>query len=123
MFQKIEAWMKKKQEDAKQKAELEKAKKYYHFLKAGAAFAKFIQEDIKRQENGMNRHQRRRFEAELNEKGVFSPELIQYYQAKTDWIISEIDKRLNPPKPPKSTPGMQVRQTPPPGMEKPKSVA
>lgn len=123
MFQKIEAWMKKKQEDANQKAELEKAKKYYHFLKAGAAFAKFIQEDIKRQENGMNRHQRRRFEAELNEKGVFSPELIQYYQAKTDWIISEIDKRLNPPKPPKSTPGMQIRQTPPPGMEKPKSVA
>jgi len=116
MFQQIEAWMKKQQEAKKQKDELVKAKKYYHFLKAGAAFAKFIQEDIKRQENGMNRHQRRRFEVELNEKGVFSPELVQYYQAKLDWIISEIDKRLTPPKQPKvqAAPGVQVRNTPPP---------
>jgi len=123
MLQKINTWLQQRTEKIKQAEELRKGKRYYELVKAGGMFARFIQEDLKRQENGMNRHQRRRFESELNEKGVFSPELVQYYQAKTDWILSEIDKRMNPPKPPKSTPGMQVRQTPPPGMEKPKSVA
>jgi len=98
MFNKLQTWLKSREEAIKKEQELRKAKRFYSFLKAGATFAKFIQDDIKRQENGMNRHQRRRFEVELNEKGVFSPELVSYYQGKIDWLLSEVDKRLNPPK-------------------------
>jgi len=114
MFNKLQSWLKSREESIKKEQELRKAKRFYSFLKAGAAFSKFIQDDIKRQENGMNRHQRRRFEVELNEQGVFSPELVSYYQQKIDWLLSEVDKRLNPPKvKPQNNNGVQVRTTPP----------
>ena len=114
MFKKLQDWLKKKEEATKKEIELRKAKRFYTFVKAGGTFIKFIQEDLKKQENGMNRHQRRRFEHELNDKGVLSPELVNYYQTKIDWILAECDKRLNPPKPkPQNKDGVQIRTTPP----------
>jgi len=112
MFKKLQDWLKKKEEATKKEIELRKAKGFYTFVKAGGTFIKFIQEDLKKQENGMNRHQRRRFEHELNDKGVLSPELVNYYQTKIDWILAECDKRLNPPKVKKQD-GVQIRTTPP----------
>jgi hypothetical protein len=83
------------------------------------AAIKFIQDDLKRTENTMNRHQRRRFEKEIEDKGMFSPELVNYYQQKIDWLLGEVDKRLNPPKQPKvqANPNVQVQK------EKPVDVA
>jgi len=115
MFKKFQEYLTKKQDAIKKEQELRKAKRFYSFLKAGAAFVKFIQEDLKRTENTMNRHQRRRFEKEIEEKGMFSPELVNYYQQKIDWLLVEVDKRLNPPKQPKvqSNPNIQIQKEKP----------
>jgi hypothetical protein len=116
MFKKLNTWLKSREEAIKKEQELRKAKRYYAYIKAGMAAIKFIQDDLKRTENTMNRHQRRRFEKEIEEKGMFSPELVNYYQQKIDWLLVEVDKRLNPPKvQPQNNNGVQVRNTPPPG--------
>lgn len=118
MFKKIEEYLKKKQEAIKKEQELKKAKSYYSLVKAGATFIKFVQEDLKRQENDMNRHQRRRFESELNKEGVLSPELVEFYQKKIDWVLMNIHQRLNPPKvQPQNKDSVQVRSTPPNGYQ------
>lgn len=118
MFKKLNTWLKSREEAIKKEQELRKAKRFYSFLKAGAAFVKFLQDDLKRTENTMNRHQRRRFEKEIEEKGMFSPELVNYYQQKIDWLLVEVDKRLNPLKvQPQNKNGMQVRSTPPNGYQ------
>lgn len=117
MFRKIQEYLTKKQEAIKKEQELRKAKRFYSFLKAGAMFIKFVSDDIKNHENKMNRHQRRRFDSELHGKGVLSPELINYYQQKIDWLLGEVDKRLNPPKVQPQNNGMQVRSTPPNGYQ------
>lgn len=98
MLQKLNTWLKNREEAIKKEQELRKAKRFYSFLKAGASFVKFIQDDLKRTENTMNRHQRRRFEKEIEEKGMFSPELVSYYQNKIDYILMNINQRLNPSK-------------------------
>jgi len=115
MLSKIQKWLKQKEESTKKEQELRKAKSYYNLIKAGATFIKFVQEDLKRQENEMNRHQRRRFETELNKDGVLSPELVEFYQKKIDWVLMNIHQRLNPPKPVKN-PNVQVQT------EKPKDA-
>lgn len=117
MFKKVLQLLQPKKTESSNKQELKKAQVYYNLVKAGATFIQFIQEDLKRQENGMNRQQRRKFESELNRTGTLSPELVNYYKQKIDWVLMNIHQRLNPPKPPQSTPGMQVRQTPPPGVK------
>jgi len=120
MLEKIKKYLEAKQKQLKQKDDLRKAQAYYKLVKAGNVFIKFIQEDLKRQENDMNRHQRRRFESELNGKGVLSAELVDYYQNKIEWILMNINQRLNPPKQPKVQPqknnGIQVQT------EKPKEL-
>ncbi len=98
MFKKLQMWVEGKKREQKNKQELLKAKRYYSFLKAGATFIKFVSDDINNHENKMNRHQRRRFDAEVHGKGTLSPELIDYYKIKIDYILSEINKRMNPPK-------------------------
>lgn len=111
MFTKINEYLEKQKKAIEQREQLRKAQAYYRLIKAGAAFIKFVQEDMKRQENSMNRHERRRMEAELS-KGVISPELVNYYQQKIDYVLGNIHQRLNPPKPQKN-PNVQVQNTPP----------
>jgi hypothetical protein len=114
MFKKIEEYLKKKQEVAKQQEELKKAQSYYRLVKAGATFIKFVQEDLKKNQDQTNRHIRRRMEKDLNEKGILSEELVQYYQQKIDYILYNIHQRLNPPKvQPQNSNGVQVRTTKP----------
>jgi hypothetical protein len=116
MFKKVEEFLKKKQEAIKQREQLKKAQDYYKLVKAGATFIQFIQQDLKKNQGEVNRHMRRRMEKELNEKGVLSPELVDYYQQKIDWILMNVNQRLNPPKvQPQNKDGVQIRNTPPPG--------
>ena len=115
MFKKVEEYLKKKQEALKKEQELKKAQSYYRLVKAGNAFVAFVRDDLKKNQDQVNRHMRRRMEKELNEKGVLSPELVQYYQQKIDWVLMNISQRLNPPKvQPQNKDGVQVRTTPPP---------
>lgn len=87
-----------KQEELKKKEELKKAKAYYQLVKAGQVFIQFIQQDMKKNQDQVNRHMRRRMEHDLNEKGVLSPEIVEYYGQKIDYILMNIHQRLNPPK-------------------------
>jgi len=116
MFKKVEEYLKKKQEALKQEQELKKAQSYYRLVKAGNAFVSFVREDLKKNQTEVNRHMRRRLLKEIDEKGVLSDELIQYYQQKIDWVLMNVAQRLNPPKiQPQNKDGVQVRNTPPPG--------
>jgi predicted transcriptional regulator len=116
MFKKVEAFLKQKQEALKKEQELKKAEAYYRLVKAGGTFIQFVQQDLKKNQDQVNRHMRRRMEKELNEKGVLSEELVQYYQQKIDWVLMNIHQRLNPPKvQQQNKDGMQVRTSPPPG--------
>lgn len=115
MLKKIKEYLQKKQEALKKEQELKKAQAYYRLIKAGSEFIKFVQQDLEKAKGDMNRHLRRRMVHDLNEKGVLSPEIVEYYAQKIDYILSEVHKRLNPPKPPKmqNNPNVQVRTTKP----------
>ena len=116
MFKKVEEYLKKKKEAIKQREQMKKVEAYYKMVKAGATFIQFVQQDIKKNGEQMNRATRPRMEHDLNEKGVLSPELVNYYQQKIDWILMNVNQRLNPPKvQPQNKDGVQVRNTPPPG--------
>jgi predicted transcriptional regulator len=116
MLQKIQTWLKSREEAIKKEQELRKAQSYYRLVKAGNAFIQFVQQDMKKNGDQVNRHMRRRMERELNEKGILSPELVEYYAQKIDYVLRNIHQRLNPPKvQPQNKNGVQVRNTPPPG--------
>ena len=114
MLKKWQEILEKRKEALKQREQMKKAEQYYKIVKAGATFIQFVQQDMKKNGDKMNRATRRRMEHELNEKGVLSPELVDYYQQKIDWILMSINQKLNPPKP-QNKDGVQVRNTPPPG--------
>jgi predicted transcriptional regulator len=99
MFQKIQMWLKSKEEQVKKREELRKAQAYYRLVKAGNTFIAFVREDLKKNQDNVNRHMRRRLEKEIEEKGILSNELIQYYAQKIDFVLYNIQQRLNPPKP------------------------
>jgi len=114
MFKRIEEYLKKKQEAVKKEQELRKAQAYYRLVKAGNAFVAFVREDLKKSQDQVNRHMRRRMLKEIDEKGVLSDELISYYKQKIDWVLMNISQRLNPPKvQPQNKDGVQVRTTKP----------
>ena len=116
MFKKVEEFLKKKQEAIKQREQLKKAQAYYRLIKAGNTFIAFVREDLKKNQESVNRHMRRRLEKEIEEKGILSDELIKYYEQKIDWVLMNIHQRLNPPKvQPQNKDGVQIRNTPPPG--------
>jgi hypothetical protein len=120
MFKKFlenqKAKLEKKQEEIKKQNELKKAQAYYNLVKAGQAFIAFVQEDMKKNNSDSNRAMRRRMEKELNEKGVLSPEIVEYYRQKIDYVLGNIFIRLNPPKVQnQNKDGVQIRNTPPPG--------
>lgn len=119
MFKKFEEYLKKKQEAIKKEQELKRAEAYYRLVKAGNVFIQFVQQDMKKNGDQVNRHMRRRMEKELNEKGILSEELVQYYAQKIDYVLGNIHRMLNPPKQPKAQNNSNVIVQ----KEKPKDVA
>jgi hypothetical protein len=118
MLQKIQKYLEEKQKKVKEQEQLKKAQAYYRLVKAGNAFIQFVQQDMAKNKEEVNRHVRRRMEKELNEKGVLTPELVNYYQQKIDYVLYNISMRLNPPKQPKvqqQNSNIQVRTTKPEG--------
>jgi hypothetical protein len=109
MLQMINKYLQKKADLLQKRQELQKAKKYYQYVKAGRMFIEFVQKDLKHQTEQVNRHMRRRMERDLLDKGVLSEELIQHYGQKVDWVLNQIEQRLNPPKRQKNKPGETKR--------------
>ena len=96
MFKK---WKEKKAQEEKKKKEVEELKKlqqYYGLLRTGATFIQFVRDDLKKQSQKINRHERRRIEKSLV-KGEFTEELVAHYKNQTERVLNEISKRLNPP--------------------------
>lgn len=88
---KMEKW--KKQKEAKIK--LKNAQRYYKILKAGSLFLEFIRKDMDAmKQQKLNRHQRRRFEKQISEKGQFSEEIIVHYTKKVDEVLKYIENKL-----------------------------
>jgi len=95
MLKKIKTWLEKKQQEQKKKLQLVKAKKYYKLIQTGGLFLKFIYADIEQmKKKQVNRHMRRRFTKELEQKGVLSQELIIHYSKKIDDILNYIEKNF-----------------------------
>ena len=90
MFKKVEEYLKKKKEELKQREQMKKAQVYYRLVKAGNAFIAFVREDLKKSQDQVNRHMRRRMLKEIDEKGLLSDELVAYYTQKIDYILSQI---------------------------------
>ena len=82
MFKKVEEYLKKKQEALKQREQLQKAQAYYRLVKAGNAFIQFVQQDLKKNQDEVNRHMRRRMEKEVNEKEFFLLNLYSIMKRK-----------------------------------------
>lgn len=116
MLNKLNNFLKQKHEQLKKKEELRKAKKYYQFVKAGQVFINFVQQDLKKQGEQVNRHIRRRMERDLSDKGVLSEEIVKYYGQKIEWILQQVEQRLNPPKI-KNQNNTKIRTSPPNGYQ------
>ena len=95
MIKKIKAKINQWKMTKAQKAQMKKQKKYFEYLRYGASFIKFIQQDLTRSKNVVNRHQRRRMEKTLR-KGEITPEIVNYYAEHIDKVLAEMNNRLNP---------------------------
>jgi len=79
-----------------EKEKLEKQKKFFNYLRAGAAFIQFVEKDLENmRKQKMNRHFRRRAEKELS-KGVLSPEVVNLYAEKMAEIVDYVDQQITP---------------------------
>ena len=88
MIKKIKEFFRKKR-DAKRSYE------YFMTLKQGAAFLKFIYDDLEKQKKGnFNRDQRRRIERHLKDNGKINAEIVQHYASKVDSILAYIQKEM-----------------------------
>ena len=96
-MQRIKNWWKKVTMSAKQKKQLKDMKRYYTMLREGAEFIHYIQNDLKDQQNKINRHARRRMQKSLV-KGEITPEIVKHYAEKIEVVLIQIDRQLNPPK-------------------------
>ena len=86
----------------KKRIQMVQAQRYYKLLRAGVALIQFIQRDMdEMKKKNMNRSARRRWEKELNRKGQFSPEIIQYYAQKIEAVERQIAGQLKPQKMPR----------------------
>lgn len=73
---------------------MEKQKKFFNYLRAGAAFIQFVEKDLEQmRKQKMNRHFRRRAEKEIR-KGFLSPELVNMYAEKMEEIVIYIEVAL-----------------------------
>lgn len=114
MLQQIQKYLQNQKEAAEKREQLAKAQSYYRLVKAGNAFVAFVRDDLKKNQDQVNRHIRRRMMKEIDEKGILSDELVAYYAQKIDWVLMNISQRLNPPKvQPQNKDGVQVRTTKP----------
>ena len=99
MINLIKAKIRQIKQKRQQKKHLKKMREYYKVLRQGAIFLNYIQKDIeKASKEQLNRHQRRRWLKQLNEKGKFSPEMIEHYANRVDLVLKQIHLQLNPPK-------------------------
>ena len=92
-------WLANRKKKAEARKNLKKYKQYYKIVKAGQLFIQFVQQDIAdKKNNKMNRHQRRRFDRELNKEGKLTEEMVQHYKLQIDNVLNYINIQLNPPK-------------------------
>jgi len=95
MFQKIKDFIAKRKQKKVQADQLAKAKRYYEILRSGAAFLKYIHEDLIKERNSIPRNQRRRIEDSIIKKGQFTKEIVNRYQEKIENVLEYIKIQEN----------------------------
>lgn len=99
MLKKIKQLVGDFQQKRKQKYQLKQMQEYYKLVRVGGLFLQYIHKDLQRtKDKNMNRHQRRRFQKQLSQKGEFNKEIVDYYAKQAASIKKSIDNQLNPPK-------------------------
>ncbi|MHA2012745.1 MAG: hypothetical protein ACTSWG_10300 [Candidatus Helarchaeota archaeon] len=93
MFKKIKQYFQKRKAEKQKKTNLKKQEEYYKVLSKGALVLKYIYQDLKKTENKMSRHTRRRFKKQLEKKGKFTEEVIDYYKDQFDKILNYLEKQ------------------------------
>lgn len=97
MIKKMKSYLAKRKQKNIEKIKLKKMQKYYTYLQYGATFIQFIQQDLAKTGDNLNRHQRRRMQKTFKQ-GELSKELIDHYTGEVNRILKEVEKRLNPSK-------------------------
>lgn len=98
MLKKLVRWIEFQKKSKEERAKLIQMNKYYKLLREGGLFVKYINDDLNKTQNDMNRHARRRMQKSL-QHGEITEEIIHYYMQKIDNVLKVIHERLNPPKP------------------------
>jgi len=94
MIKKIKQYLKEKKEKKAKLVEMQKYQKYYELLQSGQLFIEFVIKDIElSKKNNMNRHERRRIEADLMKKGKITPEIVAYYKVRIQQVFKYIDQQ------------------------------
>jgi len=91
MLKAIKNFFQKRKQLKLQKAQMKKAQVYYKLIQSGGMFLKYVDEDLKKQESGMNRAGKRRFRREIAHEGKFSREIVERYQDKVDNVLEYIE--------------------------------
>lgn len=74
---------------------IEKQRKFFNYLRAGAAFIQFVEKDLENmRKQKMNRHLRRRAEKDIR-KGFLTPEIINLYAEKMEEIVAYIEAEMS----------------------------
>ncbi len=94
MIKKIKEFIAKRKQLNQQKEQLKKMKEYYQIVQNGAYFLRFIYDDLaKMKKEQFNRKQRRRFVVQLEQKGQFNREIIDFYSKRVDEILTNINNQ------------------------------
>jgi len=95
MIKKVKQYFAQKKQKKTQEQQLKKMKEYYTLLQSGALFLKYIRQDLqKTSDKSMNRHARRRFLKQLEQKGEFNKEIVDYYSRQVESILNNINNQL-----------------------------
>ncbi len=97
MIKRIYGWLAKVQKSQAQKLQLKKMQAYYRTIRQGLLAIQYIQKELADTKNEMNRHSRRRMEKSLI-KGEITPEIVNSFISKMDYMLVAIEERLSPPK-------------------------
>ena len=94
MIKKIKQYLKEKKEKKAKMTEMKKYQKYYEILQSGQLFIEFVIKDMElSKKNHMNRHERRRMEADLMKRGKITPEIVAHYKLKIQQVFNYIEQQ------------------------------
>lgn len=97
MIQRIKTWWKRLWQTKQQRKTAKARQKMYENLIYGLQAIRFIQNDLNKTMDNVNRHTRRRMQKSLK-KAEITPEIVNYYLNNAEKAVERLNAYLNPPK-------------------------